>query len=88
MSPDEYFTTFGPPGETLFFKSQLIKKLDPPPSCEALQVKGKATVYGAVERLGGAFKNLTPMLERNFPAILEEELARLEKLEHEAATCA
>ena len=88
MSPDEYFTTFGPPGETLFFKSQLIKELDPPPGCEALQVKGRAAVSGAAERLAGAFKNLTPMLERNFPAILEEELARLEKLEREARNCA
>ncbi len=85
-APDEYFA-FVPAGESLFFKSQLVKELDPPPGCEALQVKGKAAVYGAAELLGGAFKNLTPTLERNFPAILEEELARFEKLEHEASTC-
>jgi hypothetical protein len=85
-APDEFFK-FVPPGETLFFKSELIEKLDPPPGCEAVQVKGKAAVYGAAELLGGAFKNLTPMLERRFPAILEEELALFEKREREAANC-
>jgi hypothetical protein len=88
MSPGEYMTTFGPAGNSLFFKSQLVKELDPPPGCEAVQVKGKAAVYGAAERIGGAFKNLTPRLERNFSATLEEQLALLEKREREAATCA
>jgi len=87
MAPEEYFG-FQPLGRTLFFKSHLIAELNPPAGCEAVQIKGKAAVYGDSELLGGAFKNLTPMLERNFPAILEEELARLEKLEREAATCA
>jgi hypothetical protein len=87
MSPAEYLTTFLRPGERLFFKSQLVKELDPPAGCEAVQVKGGAAVYGAAEQLGSAFKNLTPTLERNFRAILEGELAHMEKLEREAETC-
>jgi hypothetical protein len=87
MSPGEYFTTFRRPANKLFFKSQLIKNLDPPVGCEALQVKGGAAVYGAAERLGTAFKDLTPMMERDFRAGLEAELARMEKLEREAGSC-
>jgi len=88
MSGDEYATMFWPLGSTLFFKSQLVAKLNPPTGCEALQVKGKAAVYGNSSLLGGLFKNLTPGLERDLPHILEDELAKLEKLEREAATCA
>jgi hypothetical protein len=88
MSPDEYATIFWPLGSTLFFKSELVAKLNPPTGCEALQVKGKAAVYRASSLLGGLFENLTPGLERDLPHMLEEDLAKLEKLEGEAATCA
>jgi hypothetical protein len=87
MTPDEYATTYWPLGRTLFFKSELIKALDPPPGCEALQVKGKAAVYGAGSLLAGLFKNLTPFLERHVPTILEETLALFEKREREAENC-
>ncbi len=87
MSPDEYATLFWPLGKTLFFKSELIEHLDPPPGCEAVQVKGKAAVYLAGSLLGSLFENLTPQAERDLPRNLEETLALFEKREREAATC-
>jgi hypothetical protein len=88
MAPDEYGTVFWPLGKTLFFKSELVAELDPPKGCEALQIKGKAAVYGAGSLLGSLFANLTPGLERGLPRILEESLALFERREREAATCA
>jgi hypothetical protein len=88
MAPSEYLTVLGPLGQTLFFKSELVKELDPPEGCEALQVKGKAAVYQASQLVGAAFNNMTPQLERYFGRALDETVALLERREREAKTCA
>jgi hypothetical protein len=86
MSQEEFFELM-PLGGPLFFKAELIKELEPPAGCEAVQVKGKAAVSGAGDLIMGAFENLTPQLERTFSARLEEDIATIEKREREAARC-
>jgi hypothetical protein len=75
-------------GRTVGFKFELIKELHPPAGCEELQQKGMGMV-GRMAGLGGdLFKDMTPELERDLPALFEEDIARIEEFEPEAAHCA
>jgi hypothetical protein len=74
-------------GRTLEFKLGLIKELDPPAGCEELQQKGIGGV-GRLAALGrDLFKDLTPQLERDLPALFEEGVEKLAGFEREAAGC-
>jgi hypothetical protein len=88
MSFEEDFETFLPLGRTTEFKSELVDELVPPAGCEEVQEKGEHAVGGVASLGYDVPKNLTPELEHRIPSILEEEIAKLEGIEHEAETCA
>jgi len=85
---DELFRMGMELARTLEFKDELIAGLSPPGGCELVQQKGKADVHFLGVLGSGLGKNMTPYLERRFPAILEEGVEKLEKFEREAAECA
>jgi hypothetical protein len=88
MSVAEDFQTLPPLSRTIEFKSELIDDLDPPDGCEKVQEKGEHAV-GRFAAFGYSVpRNLTLDLKRRLPAILEEEIAKLEAIEAEAETCA
>src|ERR1700761_1651398 len=71
-------------GRTLEFKAELINKMSPPGGCEAVQEEGGRKVGGAADFTYNLYKNLTPYLHRKLPRPLEEEIAGLRSVEHEA----
>ncbi len=75
-------------GRTVGFKFELVKELDPPPGCEELQQKGMGMVGRMADLGGDLFKDMTPELERDLPALFEEDIKRIEEFEPEAAHCA
>ncbi len=88
MSGFDYLQIFPKLSERQEFKDALIKELDPPGGCEEVQEKGEQ----AIKRSGGLSRglpqNLTPLLVRKLPSLLEEEIAELKTIEGEAKTCA
>ncbi|HXF30396.1 MAG TPA: hypothetical protein VN522_02660 [Solirubrobacterales bacterium] len=70
------------------FKADLIRKLDPPDGCQAVQEEGQGRVSGFAGGSARLPRSMTPELERNLPRILEEDIEALDGFAAEAEVCA
>jgi len=74
-------------GWKLEFRRELVEELDPPAACEAVQEAGAKKLSGLAETTYNFGKNLTPFLHRHLSRDLKEEVAAIEKIQHEAEAC-
>jgi hypothetical protein len=92
LTPDssqrELFTASQSLAHTLAFKYGLIKKLNPPDSCEEVQEAGRREVGMIAQFNYDLLKNLTPYLKEHLRRDVREQVAELRKIEAESKSCA
>ena len=74
-------------GRNLESRRKSLEGLVPPAACEAVQEAGAKELNQRADETLRHYKNLTPFLHRHLPRILKEEIAAIEKIEHEAEAC-
>ena len=88
MSEIELGRTYYFLGRQLLFKSELIKKLEPPDGCEEVQEGGWREVGGIAQFDYELLKNLTPYLKNNLRRDVREQVGELRQIQAKSRTCA